>query len=101
MAFAEDLAAFFSEADFAVAASWTPSGGGAAKTASVLFDQPDEEVLSGAVVTREYAITYRADALAGLAAGEVLTVDGAAYTVREAPISLGDGKIMLASLRKN
>lgn len=101
MAFAENLAAFFAEADFAVAASWTPSGGGAAKTASVLFDQPDEEVLSGAVMTREYAITYRSGQLQGLAAGEVVTVEGAAYTVREAPMALGDGKIMLATLRKN
>lgn len=94
MAFAEDLAAFFSTADFAVSATF------GAQTAQVLLDQPDEELLDGRVLSREYAITYRADQLTGLKGGDAITVDGIAYTVREVG-ALQDGKIMQARLRKN
>ncbi len=100
MAFTENLAPFFSTADFAVTATWTPSGGGAQQTAQVILDTPDEELRDGRVLSREYAITYRADQLIGLKGAEVVTVDGTAYTVREVS-SLEDGKIMRASLRKN
>ncbi len=94
MAFAEDLVAFFSEADFALPATY------GAQTASVILDQPDEQILSGAVLSREYAITYRSTQLTGLKSDDAITVDGVAYTVREV-LALGDGKIMLATLRKN
>lgn len=100
MAFPENLAAFFSTADFAVTATWTPSAGGAQQTAQVLLDQPDEEILDGRVFSREYAILYRIDQLIGLKPGEVITVDGIAYTVREAG-ALQDGKILRATMRKN
>ncbi|MGH8521947.1 MAG: head-tail joining protein [Gammaproteobacteria bacterium] len=100
MAFTEDLAVFFSTADFAVTATWTPSGGGAQQTAQVILDTPDEELLDGRVLSREYAITYRAGQLTGLKGAELITVDAIAYTVREVG-ALQDGKIMRATLRKN
>ena len=100
MSFTENLAAFFSTADFAVTATWTPSAGGPQQTAQVLLDTPDEELLDGRALSREYAITYRADQLVGFKAGEVVTVDGIGYTVREVA-ALQDGKIIRASMRKN
>ena len=94
MSFSENLAAFFSAADFAVSATF------GAQTAQVLLDTPDQETLDGRAVSREYAITYRADQLTGLTTGNAVTVDGAAYTVREAR-AMEDGKVMRATLSKN
>lgn len=94
MAFTEDLGAFFSEADFAVPLTW------GLLSAEVILDAPDEEIIDGRVLSREYAITYRAAQLVGLAGGQTVTVDGNTYTVREVT-ALDDGKIMRATLRKN
>lgn len=94
MAFTEDLSAFFSTDDFAVPLTWGQV------TAEVILDAPDEEIIDGRVVSREYAITYEAADLVGLAGGASVTVDGTAYTVREVT-ALDDGKIMRATLRKN
>jgi hypothetical protein len=94
MAFTEDLGAFFSQADFAVALTWGQV------TAEVILDAPDEQLIDGRVLSREYAITYRAAALVGLGGGEAVTVDGTAYTVREVT-ALDDGKIMRATLRRS
>lgn len=93
MAFSEDLAAFFSQADFAVPLVW------GAETANVILDAPDEQFIDGRVLSREYAITYEAADLVGLAGGASVTVDGTAYTVREVT-ALDDGKIMRATLRR-
>ncbi|MDQ3562857.1 MAG: hypothetical protein M3436_01530 [Pseudomonadota bacterium] len=100
MAFSENLAAFFSTADFAASATWTPSGGGAQQTAEVILDTPDQELVDGRVLSREYVITYRADQFVGIKGAETVTVSGTAYTVREVT-ALEDGQIMRASLRKN
>jgi hypothetical protein len=93
MAFTEDLGAFFSAADFAVTLIW------GLVTAEVILDAPDEQLIDGRVLSREYAITYPADELVGLTGGQAVTVDGTAYTVREVT-ALDDGKIMRATLRK-
>jgi hypothetical protein len=93
MAFTEDLGAFFSQADFAVALVW------GAEIANVILDAPDEQFIDGRVLSREYAITYEAADLVGLAGGASVTVDGIAYTVREVT-ALDDGKIMRATLRR-
>jgi hypothetical protein len=100
MAFSEDVAAFFSVADFALTATWTPSAGGPQQTAQVILDAPDEEIIGGRVVSRDYAITYRSDQLTGFKSGETVTVDAIAYTVREVT-ALDDGKIVRATLKKN
>ncbi len=94
MAFTEDLGAFFSQADFAVALVW------GAETANVILDAPDEQFIDGRVLSREYAITYESADLVGLTGGQTVTVDGNAYTVREVT-ALDDGKIMRATLRKS
>ena len=93
MAFTEDLGAFFSQADFAVALTW------GAETANVILDAPDEEYIDGRVVSREYSILYETADLPGLAGGASVIVDGTAYTVRE-PKAIDDGKLMRATLRK-
>jgi hypothetical protein len=93
MAFTEDLGAFFSQDDFAVPLIWGQV------TAEVILDAPDEQIIDGRVLSREYAITYESADLAGLAGGASVTVDGTAYTVREVT-ALDDGKIMRATLRK-
>ena len=61
-----------------------------ARTAVVLLDAPDQDVLSGRAMSREYAMRYRAADLSGLSAGSVVTVDGSTYTVREVR-RIGDG----------
>lgn len=94
MAFPEDLGAFFSTGDFAVPMTWGQV------TAEVILDAPDEQFIDGRVLSREYAITYRADQLLGLTGGQAVTVDGSGYTVREVT-ALDDGKIMRATLRRN
>jgi hypothetical protein len=93
VAFTENLAAFFDTADFAVTAT---SG---AQTVQVVFDAPDQEILGGSVLSREYAITYAATQLTGLTTGSAITVDGVGYAVREVTAQ-DDGKIMRATLRK-
>ena len=92
MAFTEDLGAFFSEDDFAVAVTW------GAQTASAILNAPDET--AGAALSREYLLIYPVTKLAGLATGGSITVDGSAYTVRDVRAS-DDGKIMNATLSRN
>jgi hypothetical protein len=85
MAFAEDLDVFL--ADFGV-----PCIAGAAQFMALL-DQPDEvlDLQRVSVQSRQFELTYRTDA-ATLTRGQALTVDGTAYTVREAARQVGDGK---------
>ncbi|MGH8700062.1 MAG: head-tail joining protein [Burkholderiales bacterium] len=97
--YSEDLSVFFQFADFALEASWTPSAGGAPQTAQVLLDAPDEQLLEGAVQSRDYAITYAVTQLTGLKPGETLSVDGVSYTVREVA-ALDDGAVLRATLTK-
>jgi hypothetical protein len=93
MAFTEDTGAFFSQDDFAVQLIW------GAETADVILDAPDEQIIDGRVLSREYAITYESADLVGLTGGQAVTVDGIGYTVREVT-ALDDGKVMRATLRK-
>lgn len=98
--FAEDLDIFFAE--FAVAASWTPSAGGAVQSARVLFDQPGELALGDSVlIGNTCQITYPQGRLVGLEAGDVLTVDGQPCRVRERPRRIEDGALMQALVSRN
>jgi len=92
MAFTEDLDAFFSDDDFAVAVTW------GAQTATGILNAPDET--AGGALSREYLLIYPVTKLVGLATGQALTVDGSAYTVRDVRAT-DDGKIMNATLSKN
>lgn len=94
MAFVEDLQPFL--ADFGVPCVF------GAQQFLALLDQPDEikELPWAAGHTRQYTITYRTDQ-ATLKRDDVGTVDGVAYTVREAPKQVDDGAFTKALLSKN
>lgn len=96
MAFTEDLGAFFSSDDFAVNVTW------GVQTATGILNAPDETAGVGVVgaLSREYLLIYPVTKLVGLSTGQTLTVDGAAYTVREVR-GIDDGNIMNATLAKN
>jgi hypothetical protein len=80
--------------------SWAPSGGGALQMADVLFKAESEDGLSGDVATIKYTARYPATKLAGMKRGEVVTISGQQYTVRESPRSLKDGSELELLLRK-
>jgi hypothetical protein len=63
------------------------------------FRAPDEEVLSGLGVSRDYAIRYPLIWLPSLAAGDTLEISGQSYRVREIT-AIGDGSERRASLSK-
>jgi hypothetical protein len=63
------------------------------------FRAPDEDVLSGLGVSRDYAIRYPLTWLPSLAAGNTLEISGQNYRVREIT-AIGDGSERRASLSK-
>lgn len=63
------------------------------------FRAPDEDVLSGLGVSRDYAIRYPLTWLPSLAAGNTLEISGQSYRVREIT-AIGDGSERRASLSK-
>lgn len=93
MAIVEDLAAYL--ADFGV-----PCSAGAV-TFTGLLDQPDElmEFQRASAHSREYELTYRTAALA-LGRDTAVTVNGVAFTVREAPRQIDDGAFSRVLLSK-
>jgi hypothetical protein len=107
MAFTEDMSVFFNTDEFAVEASYTPSGGGATQTAKVLLDMPSEDVLSQDSLSIEYSIMFPYNVLTTLKKGEQIAVDGVAYKVRDVrPMTdyrfgfLADGRVKRALLSK-
>lgn len=88
--FTENTAAFL--ADFGLSATV------GAVTATVLLDQPDEEVLSGRAMSRAYDMTYRVADFPTLARGDAVTVAAASYTVYSPPRRLDDGVFAVARL---
>lgn len=99
MPFAEDMSVFFDTAGFAVSATFTPSAGGAAQTASVILDSPTEEVFGGEGLSNEYLITYPTSSLVGIRKGDTGVIEGITYRVREVRL-LDDGKLKTATLSK-
>jgi hypothetical protein len=93
MAVVEDLAAFL--ADFGV-----PCSAGATSF-TALLDQPDElmDLSRAGAHSRQYELTYRTAAVA-LTRGQAVTVNGLAYTVREAPRQVDDGTFSRALVSK-
>lgn len=72
--FAESIASYL--ADFGVPAVW------GAKSATVLLDKADEDVLGGRAQSTTYDITYSAADFIGLNHGDSLTVAGVGYQVQ-------------------
>lgn len=68
-------------------------------TTTGVLDMPSEVIAGGMVITTDYSLTIKTSALPGLQYGDALTVDGAAYTVREVRAQ-DDGKFSIAYLSK-
>lgn len=93
----EDLSIYFAEDG--VPASWTPSEGGSAQSATVLFDS-----LAGAGQFDGFAssklskrIVFQSVDFVGLDDGELITVAGTTYRVREVA-EIDDGYMSEAKL---
>jgi hypothetical protein len=67
--------------------------------ARVGFQAPDEALLEGLAAGTEYAISYPANRLPRLAAGERVEIDGHLYRVREVR-AVGDGSERHATLAR-
>lgn len=91
MAIAEDLDLFLN--DFGVAVSFGSA------TAKGILDMPTEIIAGGMVLNTDYQLTFKTTALAGLGYQSSITVDGAAYVVREVR-ALDDGKFSVAFMSK-
>lgn len=63
------------------------------------FRAPDEDVLDGLAVSRNYAIRYPVGRLPALAAGDTVEVDTQAYRVREVT-AIGHGAERRATLTR-
>ncbi len=92
--------AAFARAGILKEAAWTPSGGGPTQTPQVRFHAPEDGVLSGEVLSTDYAIEYPASLLVGIKRDEVVRIDGQDYTLRENPRRKLDGSLLEAKLRK-
>lgn len=64
-----------------------------------ILDAPTEDLVGGMVVTIDYKLTFSSADLPGLDAQDAITVDGAAYTVRQVK-TLSDGQFSEAILSK-
>jgi hypothetical protein len=91
MAFTENLDVF--TADFGVSVI-----AGAVSGAGIL-DMPGELVADGMVISTDYSLRCEASKFGTLAYGASITVDGAAYTIRE-NIPIEDGVFCVITLQK-
>ena len=70
-----------------------------AQEVMVDFRAPDEDVLSGMGVSRDYSIRYPLTWMADLVAGSTITISGQTYRVREVT-AIGDGSECRATLAR-
>lgn len=91
MAFSEDLSIFFN--DFAVPVTF------GAVTGTGILDMPTEVVADGVVLTTDYKLTCLSSVFGAAKYGDSITVDGTAYTVREA-LLIDDGKFLTIMLTR-
>jgi hypothetical protein len=71
-----------------------------AVTTTGMFDQKSELVLDDQVVSVENALTVKTSELGGLRYGDLITVDGASYRVRQEPMRMGDGLLCVMPLER-
>jgi hypothetical protein len=71
-----------------------------AATAKGILDMPSQVVADGMVLTTDYKVTCRTSVFGTLKYGDSITVDGAAYTVRENML-IDDGKFCEIMLQKS
>ena len=98
MGLIERVYAAAANAGLTVRCRWTPAGS-PAKTQQVGFSAPDDTVLDGLALSTDYAMTYPASGLDGLAARDVVVIDGHSYQVRDIR-AIGDGSEMRAKLTR-
>jgi riboflavin synthase alpha subunit len=66
-----------------------------------LLEQNTEMVIGDQVLSIEYALhNLPAASFGGMAHGDAVTVDGVSYTVRHAPMLVGDGRFCVVALSK-
>ena len=65
-----------------------------------ILDMPSQVVADGMVLTTDYKVTCRSSVFGTLKYGDSITVDGAAYTVRENML-IDDGKFCEIMLQKS
>lgn len=98
--FAEDLTLFFDvDGGFAVQATRTPVGGGAATSGAVIFDANGLELEALGVVTSAPGIVVPANTWTGLAEGDAIAIGTANYRVRQV-YPKDDGALSVAVLAK-
>ena len=90
MAFEEDFD-FLNEDDFGVPVIW------GAISSSGILDKNAQLIFGGNVISVDYAVRLKSSIFSALRYGDLLQVDGAAYSVRE-PMPVGDGAYMMVSL---
>lgn len=90
----------FKRAEFTSIAGWQPSLGGPIQTTDVILNLPQEELLGGEVHSNQYSISYPVTVFVGLKIGEIVTVAGVRYRVRENPLALGTGGFSTARLTR-
>jgi hypothetical protein len=104
MAMTENLSLFFNQAEFAVAAVFTPAGGAAQPSASVIYDANGGLLQAMGVETLGPAVLVPATQWPTLREGDslVLTLPAgaAAFKVRVVE-ALDDGALLLLTLARN
>ena len=91
MALTEDLSVFLT--DFGVSCT---SG---ATTGLGILDMPSQLIADSMVISTDYQLTAKASDFGSLKYNDAITVDGAAYTVRETRL-IDDGRFCEVSLMK-
>ena len=69
------------------------------ETSTVLFEQPDGNVLANRVQTRGYKITYRGTHFANMTNGDAIACNGMFFTVLQTS-SIDDGTFFEAALER-
>ncbi len=91
MALTEDLGIFLD--DFGVSCT------AGAVTALGILDMPSQVLAGEMVLSTDYTLTAKASDFGALIRGDSITVDGTAYTVREAML-IDDGRFVQLGLQK-
>ncbi len=99
MALIERLYAAAANAGLLKECRWQPTDGAPVESRLVGFSAPDDMVLDGLASSTETLITYPASAFVGLAARDLLDIEGQRYQVREVR-AVGDGSEMRAKLTR-
>jgi hypothetical protein len=97
MAFAEDFSAFFAHSGFAIPASRTAAGGGAATTGNIILDLTDVE--SNGVITEGPSMAVPASTWPTLTQGDTLVANAISYVVRGV-VAEGDGAVLRVQLAR-